>query len=181
MISPSSRRTSRSGSRPRPGLPPTPLDYLPVVMNNYSGTVSGMMAPGGQISPFVSPLPVPAPFQSPLPPSTSSLPPYGAAAPVFDPSLLIIAPAALAAVVARKKGRKGAVLVASGPAGRADRPISLRSVGSQSLPLDTANLRSSIQPGARIHGNCAASGLRTQRAGPAHRARCAGSQFGSLP
>ena len=51
------------------------LDYLPVVMNNYSGTVSGMMAPGGQISPFVSPLPVPAPFQSPLPPSTSSLPP----------------------------------------------------------------------------------------------------------
>jgi len=61
------------------------------VMNNYSGTVGGMLVPGGQPSPFVSPLPVPAPFQSPLPPpSTSSLPPSGATAPLFDPSLLRI-------------------------------------------------------------------------------------------
>jgi hypothetical protein len=54
---------------------------------------------------------MPAPFTSPLLPA-SSLPPDSATAPLFDPSLLIIAPVALAAVVARRKGRRGALLIA---------------------------------------------------------------------
>jgi RHS repeat-associated protein len=87
-------------------LPPTPFNYLPVILKDFAGSGEQML-PGEQTTPFVSPLP----FQSPLPP-ISSAPPHHTAAPMFDPSLLIIAPIALAAVVARKKGRKGALFVA---------------------------------------------------------------------
>ncbi len=91
-------------------LPPTPFTYLPVILKDFAGSGEQML-PGEQSSPFASPLATPAPFDSPLLP-TSSLPPHSAAVPVFDPSLLIIAPVALAAVVASRKGRKWALLVA---------------------------------------------------------------------
>jgi RHS repeat-associated protein len=88
-------------------LPPTPFIYLPVIMKDFAGSGEQML-PGEQTTPFVSPLP----FQSPLPP-ISSAPSHHAAVPLFDPSLLIIAPIALAAVVARRKGRKWALPIAA--------------------------------------------------------------------
>jgi RHS repeat-associated protein len=91
-------------------LPPTPFNYLPVILKDFAGGGEQML-PGEQSSPFASPLATPPPFDSPLLP-TSNLPPHSAAAPMFDPSLLIIAPIALAAVVASRKGRKWALLVA---------------------------------------------------------------------
>ncbi len=96
-------------------LPPTPLDYLPLIMNTYSDTQE-MLLQGDLDSPFVSPLPAPddttSPFVSPL--SSSSRPSdtasqSGAAKPWPDPSLWVSAAIALAAIVAlRKNGRKWA-------------------------------------------------------------------------
>ncbi|CAG1005510.1 tRNA nuclease WapA [Anaerolineae bacterium] len=95
----------------------TKLAYLPLILNNATGGGGQMLSvppdSGGQ--PFASPLSTPPagaqPFTSPLttPPATSS---SSVPSQLPDLSLLVLTPTVLAAVAARKKGRKWALPLA---------------------------------------------------------------------
>jgi RHS repeat-associated protein len=88
----------------------TRVVYLPVIVKDFDGSGGQMMLPGGETSPFVSPVPLPEPFASPLPPPETSS--STSASQLPDLSFLILTPTVIAAVVARRKGRKWALPIA---------------------------------------------------------------------
>jgi RHS repeat-associated protein len=88
----------------------TQVVYLPVIVKEFDGSGGQMMLPGGETAPFVSPVPLPEPFASPLPPPETSS--STSASQLPDLSFLVLTPTVIAAVIARKKGRKWAFPIA---------------------------------------------------------------------
>ncbi len=94
-------------------LPPTPFNYLPIMLKDSSGGGAMTMpqgVPSSVPAPFSSPLPAPAPqtFTSPLPPPSGTTS-NGASrsSPVLpDISLLLLAPLLIVVIVHRRKGRR---------------------------------------------------------------------------
>jgi RHS repeat-associated protein len=86
-------------------LPPTPIEYLPIVMNNYSDTLDGGEGLQGGTT-FESPLLLPDAFQSPLESSSSS----NRSARQSDLTWLL-APLMLIVAVKYKKNKKTAMLL----------------------------------------------------------------------